>query len=211
MNSLPVEPNSMLGIGYIVGAVGVTSSFVINDLPGKFRFIKSGLAAGLFIHVIGAYAMLTDEPYAFKAIKAIASFGLVNALFGIIKPIAFASIWGLRETDATHKTVSFMAKTVSFFIAASCVSMVALLLEISPSQAMGYGSAVFVAMLLTEVLITREIGALEIHSRPIYTWIVICHHGEVERTVNEKFVANSNLTVVSTYYQNCLNCAASNK
>lgn len=160
-----------IGIGYLVGAVGVVSSFLVRNLPGNFGSTRPGLAVELVIHLVGAYVMLTGQSYATTLIKGIATFGLLNALFGILKPSNFAEIWGLKESDAKDETVSFLARTVSFAIAAPCVTILALLFDVTPSQAVGYGSLTLLLMLVIETLITSEVASLKLQKEPIYYWM----------------------------------------
>lgn len=126
MSIMGASPQTSIGLAYATGALGVLSTLG-QDFPARFGFTTPGLVFELVIHVVAAGLLLNNFKGCHQIVSGIASFGLVNSIFGLFLPVRFAGVWGLTKKDGMR--VQQLTRNVASAICASCLTTLLILLR----------------------------------------------------------------------------------
>jgi len=160
-----------IGAGLVTINLGDNVKSILNDFPGRHGMHINGLLFTTVFMAAAAYALLTDQDYASNLTKALCTYGAANAAFGCVRPVQFATTWGLRKEDMDQGYVHVL-RMYCWTLLAFCTLTLTLLADVDPLESLACASTVVMIGLFSRNFITKDAVQLEMKQAPLHAWIV---------------------------------------
>jgi len=162
--------NKALALSYLPFSLSLLRN-MWSGIAAKVQQPRSSMWFGIAVNTGLSLALLTEARYALVAAKIWSVFIILNGIFFIANPKSAVEAWGVQGT--TTEVDLYLMQAYGFLLCHGHVIVLALIYDILPIQAFGYGMLCWCAMFLKFNLWSFENQKLNLRIGPQIFWTLM--------------------------------------